>query len=134
MSERMGLRHREPRRPGWVRFNVVRTGAPSLSEGGYRLGRVVVISSLVDAEMPDGNGTGLQWLVSVSTNGQRPKVGDVRRALADFGMRHAEEDNHERGNVRKFWLVVDPARRVDCQCKTDERLRNDRGYAYSEKL
>lgn len=80
-----------------------------------------VISSLIKAELPDRSGIGLQWLVSVSrAAGRRPAPVDLRRALRAFGMQDAEEDNHHPGNARHFFLVVDPAHRVTCECKVDE--------------
>jgi hypothetical protein len=47
-------------------------------------------------------------------------------------MRRAEEDNHQDGRARMLFLVVDPARRVDCECKATERVvvRED-GYRYT---
>lgn len=86
----------------------------------FHHGDITVISSLVDAEYPDGNGTGPQWHVSLSFKGKRPKEHHVRRALRAFGMVGAEEDNHHPGVARHFWRPVDPTRRVDCQCKEDE--------------
>ena len=33
-----------------------------------------------------------------------------------------EEDNHHPGNARHFWLPLDPTKRVDCECKSDEAV------------
>jgi hypothetical protein len=98
----------------------------------WQSGPILVASSLIVAEMPDGNGTGEQWLVSVSANRKRPKPHHVRRALRAFDMTAAEEDNHEPGVARKFFLVVDPARRVDCECKTtEETIVEPDGFRWS---
>lgn len=89
-------------------------------------GRMVVISALELAELPDGSGdAGPQWHISASFGvGAKRRLTDdeVKRVLHDFGMTGAEEDNHEPGRARHFWLPVDPARRVDCQCKTTEEV------------
>lgn len=93
---------------------------------------LVVMSELVLAQLPDRSGTGRQWLVSVSQDGHRPAGRPLRRALQAFGMADAEEDNHEPGIARKFWLVVDPAHRVDCECKADEEvIVEPDGYRWS---
>jgi hypothetical protein len=44
----------------------------------------------------------------------------MRRALAAFRMLDAEEDNHIPGRARHVWRPLDPAERVDCECKTTE--------------
>lgn len=95
-------------------------------------GPVVVISSLQNADLPDGAGVGLQWHVSISRQGKRPKDTDVRRALRAFGMVGAEEDNHHPGNARHFWRPVDPQHRVDCQCKESEQtIAESDGYTWT---
>jgi hypothetical protein len=96
-------------------------------------GHVAVISSLTMAEMPDGRGdVGPQWHISITRKRRRPHDTDVRRALRAFRMVGAEEDNHHPGNARHFWLPVDPSRRVDCECKTDEAtIVEADGYRYT---
>jgi hypothetical protein len=85
-------------------------------------------------EAPDGSGDVLPtWLVSVSRDGaSMPTDKNLRTVRRAFGMRQAEEDNHQDGRARMLFLVVEPARRVDCECKVDERVvvRPD-GYRYS---
>jgi hypothetical protein len=91
-----------------------------------------VISSLVDADLPDGSGVGPQWHVSVSARGKRPDDRQVRRALKAFGLVGAEEDNHHPGIARHFWRPVDPAHRVDCKCKaTEEIITEADGYRWT---
>jgi hypothetical protein len=110
---------------------------PSLLANGvtihvFQSGPIRVTSSVQIAEMPDGNGTGPQWLVSVSHHGKRPKPHHVSRALRAFGMTGAEEDNHHSGNARHFFLVCDPSRRVACECKSTETVIVERdGYRWS---
>jgi len=84
-------------------------------------------------EAPDGSGDVIpQWLVSVTKRGKRPTDAEVERALEAFDMTEAEEDNHGPGNSRSFFLVVDPARRVDCECKVDEAVVTETdGYKWS---
>jgi hypothetical protein len=47
-------------------------------------------------------------------------------------MEGSEEDNHHPGIARHFWMVVDPARRVDCECKVGETVvKEPDGYKWS---
>lgn len=88
---------------------------------------VVMISAIVDAEYPDGSGeAGPQWLVSIARHARsgqpsRPSDEECRQAMACLRVPTAEEDNHEPGVSRHFWLPVDPRRRRDCECKETER-------------
>lgn len=87
-----------------------------------------MISALELADAPDGGGDVIeQWHVSMSKRNhandiasKRPTDEECRQALACLGLTGAEEDNHHPGVARHFWMPVDPARRVDCECKTDE--------------
>jgi len=102
-----------------------------LACSAWRLARgTTVISSLLNAELPDGSGIGLQWHISISNRGERPKtVGTVLRA---FGMSDAEEDNHHPGAARHFFLPLDPAHRVDCECKeTEDTIVEPDGYRWT---
>ncbi len=104
---------------------------PVLRVSAWQAGNVRVISSLTMAELPDRSGVGPQWHVSVTDRGRRPKPKQVRRALRAFSMVGAEEDNHHPGNARQFWMPVDPASRVDCECKDDETtVTEPDGYAW----
>ena len=49
-------------------------------------------------------------------------IGIEQRALRAFRLEGTEEDNPHPGVARHFWLPVDPTRRVECQCKTDETI------------
>ena len=89
----------------------------------WRYGGLLVMSTLSDLSAPDGSKDFLPtWVVSVSKNGKRPDDRDMDRVRKAFGMQDAEEDNHEPGIARKLMMCVDPARRVACECKTDERV------------
>jgi len=98
----------------------------------WRCGPIFVLSELVVAEYPDGNGHGPQWLVSVSAAGKRPKPKQVRKTLRAFGMVGAELDTHHPGVAKHYWSPVDPEHRVDCQCKVDEEtVREPDGYTWT---
>lgn len=92
-----------------------------LSLSAWQSGPIVVLSALELAEPPDKQGDPIpQWHISVADVGKRPGPKHVRRALRAFGLVGAEEDNHHPGTARHFWMPVDPARRVACECKADE--------------
>lgn len=125
------LRERLPC-PGWRPMPVPLSALGEGQHSGWTDGRLRVISSLIVAEMPDGDGTGPQWHVSITDRGERPNERQCRRALKAFGMWPAEEDNHHPGHARHFWRPVDPARRVDCECKVDEPVHVEPdGYRWS---
>lgn len=114
--------------PGWTC-----NGYVSATRGThYQRGAIRVISSLIEADLPDGSGVGWQWHVSVSTNGKRPHHRHLACALREFGMIGAEEDNHHPGNARHFWKPVDAKHRVACECKVDEQIVVDPdGYQWT---
>lgn len=50
---------------------------------------------------------------------------EVAVALRDFGMAGAEEDNHQPGIIRMFFLLADlrPGEEgIQCECKSDEQV------------
>ena len=121
-------------RPGaaWTQLRTPNRVDRALHSSAWSLGPVYVLSELVEADLPDGSGVGPQWLVSISRHGKRPKAHDVRKALRAFGMVGAEEDNHHPGVARHYWRPVDPDKRLDCECKTDERIVTDEdGYQWT---
>lgn len=126
------LTERRPRGNGWQQVQVPGGLAPDRARSAWHYGKIRVISSLADMQLPDGSGVGPQWLVSVSRSGRRPSPSDVRKALRCFRMEGAEEDNHGPGNARAFFLVVDHAHRVTCECKTTETSFVDAdGYRFT---
>jgi hypothetical protein len=130
-------RERWPKDPlQWQRFALVYRDPQWISSSAWRSRSVCVVSSLQEAEAPDGRGDViLQWLVTISDSGKRPGPKHVRRALRAFGMLGADLDNHHPGNAQHFWMPVDPARRVACECKTDETLiRDPDGYAWTNPV
>jgi hypothetical protein len=117
-------RERYPRkdagwRPAPARIQLPK-GPGVLSASAWTNGKLLAISALEDGELPDGSGSGPQWHISISELGKRPTLKLARRALKVFGLEGAEEDNHEPGNAKHFWMPVDPEHRVDCECKVDE--------------
>lgn len=121
-SER--VRERRPVSRAWTQQAAPHVGE-YVERSSWARGRLSVISDLVVAEMPDGVGIGAQWHVSVVVDhgrGRRATDAELALVRAAFGMRDAEEDNHEPGRARHLWLTVDVDRRVDCECKADERV------------
>ena len=101
---------------------------------------VAVLSEMVIAQYPDDDSmAGPQWLVSISrrvvlspADARMATDRQCARVLGQFAMVGAEEDNHEPGFARKFWRPVDPAHRVDCQCKADEiTVVEPNGYTWT---
>lgn len=119
-----------PSSPG----GVVVDGQRFVRGSAWLRGKVVVISTLDMAQLPDGAGVGPQWHISVSRGRLgRAKPEEVAKARRAFGMLDAEEDNHHPGVARHFWLPVDPAHRVACECKADEtQVREADGYTWSQ--
>jgi hypothetical protein len=127
---------RRPRTNEWLPARDNRPRCPGvLATSAWACGPIYVLSELIEADLPDGSGVGPQWLVSISMRSKRPKRHHVRKALRAFGMTDAEEDNHHPGNARHFFMPVDPAHRVDCECKTDESVITDPdGYKWSNDV
>ena len=98
----------------------------------YQCGHMCALSSLVyveDEHLPPH----WEWLISFSDMGTRRLSNhDIKKCLKDFDALDFEEDNHERGVVRKFWLAVDHQYRKPCPCK-DETVIVEGDYQYSVK-
>lgn len=122
---------------GWRQSTVPIPSLPnSIFISAWRQGKFFAISELAMIGAPrDESRIIQQWIISISRKGnRRPTIREVRRVLRDFNMWPAEEDNHERGQARKFWMPVDPAERVDCACKADEEtVVEPDGYRWSRK-
>lgn len=74
-----------------------------------------------------------EWLVSFTHKGTgRLNNKDIKICLKQFGIEDFEEDNHERGRARKFWLAVETKYRRQCPCK-DETIITEGDYQYSIK-
>lgn len=98
----------------------------------WQSGFICALSSIVylhDEEKPPH----WEWLISFSKNG-RSRLSDkeIKIALKAFDAQEFEEDNHEPGIARKFWLSVDPKYRKPCDCK-DEMVITEGDYRYSQK-
>jgi len=124
-----------PPRSGWVEVQtpaILIQQLKPLAVSTWVSGPLRVISTLVNADLPDGSGVGEQWHISLTRKARRPHPTDVRRALRAFDLAGAEEDNHHPGNARHFWRPVDPTKRVDCECKdTDAVVVEKDGYTFS---
>lgn len=130
-------RERRPRGSEWHEVFIPgdASDVADIAASAWVSGPLRVISALSMAELPDGSGeVGPQWHISITRKGKRPKPTDVRRALRAFGMVGTEEDNHHPGNARHFWLPVDPARRVECECKaTEVNVTDADGYRWTNE-
>lgn len=98
----------------------------------HKINGVRALSSLIHVK-EDHLPPHWEWLISFSIMGKKrvPK-NMVKWCLEQFGSEDFEEDNHEPGIVREFFLAVDPELRVPCPCK-DEILIRDGDYEYSVK-
>lgn len=98
----------------------------------WQKGDVCALSSVVfveDEHLPPH----WEWLVSFSSMGRRRLCDkEIAMVLPIFGAEDFEEDNHEQGIARKFWLSVDEKYRKPCPCK-DEVLITEGDYKYSIK-
>ena len=123
------MKAKEPKSNTWTTLEEHANGACYLRNKSG----TTVISTLDMAEAPDGSGEMIpQWHISISNLGKRPSQLVVDVALKAFEMVGAEEDNHHPGNARHFWMPIDPERRVDCECKTDETVIQDPdGYTWT---
>jgi hypothetical protein len=118
------LCERRPRSSHWLELPPpadLERNLPLHAISKWARGTVRVISTLIDTELPGGNGAvGLTWHATISRLGKRPKARDVDHFLRDFELVGADEDNHHPGGVRNFFMPVDPAYRRQCECKTTE--------------
>ena len=117
---------RSPKHGGWV-LQEIREHFTI-----WRKGHLVCLSSIVWIEgehLPPH----WEWLISFSYEG-RSVLNDeqIKKCLSDFEASEFEEDNHERGNARKFWLAVDQKYRKPCPCK-DEIIVKEGSSIYSQK-
>lgn len=98
----------------------------------YQKGKYCALSSVCyieDEHLPPH----WEWLISFSGMGaQRLSDLDIKKCLKDFEATDFEEDNHERGITRKFWLAVEHKYRIPCPCK-DEKIIIENDYKYSVK-
>ena len=117
----------QPRKPqgfGWKIIGVTRDYT------AWQNGHISALSSVAyisDEHLPPH----WEWLISFSNMGrQRLSNKDIAPALKAFGAEDFEEDNHEPGIARKYWLAVDEKYRKPCPCK-DETVITEGEYKYS---
>lgn len=127
---------RPPTWASWQSHGYVAPDAEAVQHVWSR-GRLRVLSSLIHAEFRGQ--LRWQWLVTVSASGprgrQRATDVELSRALRDFGMERAEEDNHQPGVSRAFFLLCDakPDDPAVCECKeTEEVIVEPDGFAWSK--
>jgi hypothetical protein len=98
----------------------------------WRRGRITVLSTLawtifLGEEM-------WHYMISVSARGNYATDDEVKRALRDFDMAPADEDNHESGaGVRKWFLPCSwkPGDPSVCECKaTEQTIVEPTGYKW----
>ena len=125
------MRERRPGSGAWGHIQA--WNGPGVIVGSrWTDGRLIVVSALEMAGSPVTGEPTPQWHISVSSRGRRPKPHEIRRALRALGMVGAEEDNHHPGVARHFWLPVDPAHRVGCECKAaEDTITGPDGYQWT---
>lgn len=98
----------------------------------WQKGNVCALSSVIQVE-DEHLPLHWEWLVSFSNMGKKVLSNDeLKQPLKDFGAEEFEEDNHEKGIARKFFMAVEPRFRKPCPCK-DEILITEGEYQYSIK-
>lgn len=133
-------RVRKPKGLGWFALGVTRLPNEDWDMYGWTHDATMTraISSLNPMRLPATGRTGLTWLVSVTRitedgGADRPSEAQARLVRCAFGMLDAEEDNHHPGNSRHFFLPVNPAERVPCECKAGEtQVVEPDGYRWSK--
>lgn len=127
---------------GWIRKKAIERRVPaelheqSLDLKIYDRGDVRAISTIVFAKAPNGPEMVLQYHVSFAlrVGGGRVSDAECARALASFHLTGAEEDNHEPGRARHFWMPLDPMYRVECECKDERIIVEPDGHKWSTPL
>ncbi|WP_339862279.1 hypothetical protein [Paremcibacter congregatus] len=120
---------RQPNGAGWKFIGLIEAGA------GWRHSKgICAISSVAwvnDDHEPERH---WEWLISFSVMGRhRVSNKDLKWILKDWDMENFEEDNHEPGIARKFWLAIEERFRKPCPCK-DEIIKSEGEYFWSEKV
>jgi hypothetical protein len=118
-----GLAPKRP--PTWTKWQYLGylAGGAGVVQHAWSLDRMLVLSSLIWAEFHGE--PRWQWLVTVSARGaqgqrRRPTDEELLRPLRNFGMEKAEEDNHQPGVSRGFFLLCE-ARAEDKEVGAEQR-------------
>ena len=97
--------------------------------------RLRVISALGVMRSPVNDKQSVEtWHVSVAVERANRRATDkeIAHVRLAFGMREAEEDNHEPGMARHLFLPVDPSHRTSCECKiNEEQVTEADGHRWS---
>ncbi len=98
----------------------------------HRRQKLVALSSVGPMQAPDGSGDIIDtWHLSVAARvvnaaGKqepvRPTVEQFEHLLDTWAITEFEIDNHHPGSAQHLMIPVDPARRVDCECKANETV------------
>jgi len=99
-------------------------------QSSYGVGALSSMIEVEDEHLP----LHWEWLVSFSHISRRRLTNEeMKRVIKDWGIEQFEEDNHESGIARKFWLAVDPSYRKPCPCKDEEQVIEG-DYVWSRKI
>lgn len=120
----MKAMRKHPKAEGWRMITI----NPDFT--AWQKGKYCALSSLVnvhDEHLPAHD----EWLISFSIMGkERCSNKDIAMLIREWEADNFEEDNHEAGIARKFWLAVDQKYRIPCPCK-DEKVITEGDYTYS---
>jgi hypothetical protein len=95
----------------------------------------IAISSLAYVQEKETDEPHWEWIVSFSGAEKTVLPDDkIKQYLKDFNFSDAEEDNHEPGFARKFFLAVEEKHRKKCECKDEEQVHLSENYVYSRKI
>lgn len=97
----------------------------------WQSGQYRALSSLVNID--DGHQPPhYEWVVSFSKSSRETLTDtEVKKCLKEFDALDFEEDNHEPGIARKFFLPVEHKYRKPCPCK-DEEIVREGDHVYSK--
>ena len=117
---------RKPQGSGWRMVDINENWT------AWKKGGVYALSSVIEVE-DEHQPLHWEWMISFSYMGQRVLTNkELKKPIKDFCAEGFEEDNHEKGIVRKFFMAVEPKYRVPCPCK-DEIIITEGEYSYSAK-
>jgi len=117
---------RTPEGFGWTVIEI------NINYTAWQIDNICALSSVVfieDEHLPPH----WEWLISFSFMGKtRLTNSQITTSLKAFDAEIFEEDNHEKGIARKFWLAIEEKYRKPCPCK-DEIIISEGEYQYSVK-
>lgn len=137
-DRKLETRHPGPK-SGWIRKKAIERRLPadlleqSLDLAVYDRHGIRAISTVVMAKAPNGPEVIPQYHISFSliAGEARATDRDCAVCLASFHLTGADEDNHEPGRARHFWMPLDPRHRVECECKDETIIVEPDGHRWS---